>query len=132
MQNFSTYLPLIINFIFCRSEDPGLLPAHSTVTVERGQQANLIVHWSSLGDITSLAIRWYKNGAVTPIASFENGDITSNILYESGRRLTINSASMSDAGVYNITGIRYTSGFTNAYQAFITLVVYSKSQQDTM
>ena len=104
-----------------------MLAAESTVTVERGQQANLTIYWSSLGEITSLAIRWYKNGAVLPIASFEDGATTSNNLYDSGKRLIISSASMSDAGTYNITGTRYTTGYSNSYQVSITLVVYGKS-----
>ena len=104
-----------------------MLAAKSTVTVESGQQANLVIYWSSLGEINSLAIRWYRNGAILPIASFEDGATTSNNLYDSGKRLTINNARLSDAGTYNITGTRYTSGFSNLNRVTITLVVYSKS-----
>ena len=113
--------------MFCYSEDPFLQTAESVVTVERGQQANIVIYWSSLGKVASLAIRWYKDGGRQPIASFEDGATTSDILFDSGKRLTINSVSMSDAGTYNITGTRYTSGYPNSYQVFITLIVYSKS-----
>lgn len=113
--------------MFCYSADPFLKTAKSVVAVERGQQANLVIYWSSLGEVASLAIRWYKIGVRQPIASFEDGATTSDILFDSGKRLTINSVSMSDNGTYNITGTRYTSGFPTINYVIITLIVYSKS-----
>ena len=113
--------------MFCYSVDPFLQTAESVVTVGSGQQANLVIYWSTLSEVASLAFRWYKDGGRSPIASFEDGTTTSDILFDCGKRLTINSVSMSDAGTYNITGTRYTSGFSISYQVFITLIVYSKS-----
>lgn len=117
MQNFYILL------YYFPPDDPGIQAAKSTVKVEEGQQADLVVHVSTLNGLNNVRITWQKDGET--IAS-TNGDGTLS-LYDFGRRLTFNNVQLSDAGIYNITASRFTSGYVRAKRVIISLQVYSKS-----